>query len=118
MTTDLKIASALKEGDHDKGRKHIDKSLDLSHFFHNVAFKVTLYSSDLSDENRVLLKKKLSGLVLNKQYELLSVASDVDSMIDSYVKELILGSYMTSINWCSIAKKVSDIVWQTCNRTT
>ncbi|MCE0494155.1 hypothetical protein [Vibrio salinus] len=87
------------EGDVDQAKKHIDSSIALRHFPNNLLFKLSLYSNKLNDEKRDLFKREVFRLVTDKQYELSSAPIDVDSLVDSYMSELVLGTYMTSVNW-------------------
>jgi hypothetical protein len=92
----------------EEARKYIDISLALSHFPKNVLFKLLLYSSDLNDEQREQLKEEISGLVINKRYEQSLAPEGVVDLVDAYMKELVLGSYMTSINWENIKKNIAS----------
>lgn len=96
------------KGDVDEAKKYIDSSLALLHFPNNILFKILLYSNDMNDEEKDLLKREVFSLVTDKCYEFSSAPTDVDSLVDSYVKELVLGSYMTSINW-DITKEKYDM---------
>lgn len=97
------------EQDIEKSMVYINHSLSLSRFPNNMLFKLSLYSSDLSDGEREELTTKIPLMVINKCYEQSPKVADIISLQDAYMKELIMGIYMTSINWAYIKNKYKYI---------
>lgn len=93
------------EGKIEEARKYLDTSLALFHFPQNILFKLARYSSELNNEQDQQLKGEISDLVIDKCYEQSPAPKRVIDLVNAYMKELVLDSYMTSINWENIKKK-------------
>ncbi len=87
------------QGDTEKACMYIDKSLSLSHFTKNVLFKLQMYSANLSKKEQQKLREEIPKLIVNKHHELSPPPSNVPSLINDYLNELILGSHITSTCW-------------------
>ena len=90
------------EDDIEEALKYIHMSIYLSHFTKNIMLRLSLPSKGLQLEG---LKAEISNLVQDKNYEKSPPPKSAVDFVDNYMKELVLGTYMTSINWDILMRK-------------
>ena len=95
------------ENDVARAKAYIDKSTKQSLFAKNTILKLSFYSSDITNEEKIKLRMKLAELVTIKNFEKFEGATDKNEIVSDYFDELIIGSKMTSANWENIANKFS-----------